>query len=146
MRWFIFMYSVLFIILSERTCPLRPIRVYVAHRWDSVRSIERVSFVRYYTWCWAFRHSGCKRTENLRGCVTWVPNITIDFKENTLFFIFFCKEKMIVSRIPIFVYSWRGEPGIVQPSFVNSEHCVVVWWLFLIHISLDQIWKEVLTL
>ena len=65
-------------------CPLRPIRVYIAHRWDSVSSIGRISFVRYYTWCGAFRHSGCKRTENRRGCVTWVSNIAIGFKENNL--------------------------------------------------------------
>ena len=109
-------------------CPLIPLRVYVGHWWESVSNFGRISFVRYHTWCGASRNSECKRNENCRGCVTWVPNITTGFKEKQfksswLTFFFLCKEKIIVSCSRIFVYSVRGEPGIVQASFINRECC-----------------------
>ena len=73
-------------------------------------------------------HSAIAAVNELKivvNVLTWVPNITTSIKKNDLNLhnFFFYKEKIIMSRIPIFVYSWRGERGIVQPSFVNTECC-----------------------
>jgi hypothetical protein len=52
-----------------------------------------------------------------------------------------------VSHSRVFVYSVRGEPAIVQASFVNKECSASLCCnLFFSHISLDQIWNEVMTL
>jgi hypothetical protein len=46
----------------------------------------------------------------------------------------------------VFVYSVRDEPGIVRANFVNKERCALLCdILFLSHISLDQVWNEVMT-